>query len=362
MSVSNDSTVSVPRKAVRWRKRALRLCGSAVFLLLLLEVGARVFWWSQYDVSPLHPGRVVYQLYKTLEPVETAPVAQDDGVLNILLLGGSVMRRAHDSGAIYKGLNKFYKGRFRIFHLAEPGHTTLDTLYKMRRVRDKSFDLVIVYHGINDVRANNCPDAVYQPDYTHVTQYRMARQVMDGGSPDFLLPVMGQYLWSHFVLEPRGQAIPQLHMKAWLKHGATIKTTDAFRNNLRATVDLAREQGAKVVLMSFAYYVPTDYTHERYKAGALDYTADKYSYPVELWGQPANVIKALDAHNGVIRQVARERETYFVDQTALIDAAGKNFTDICHFTAAAMEQFTDNLFSATGEEPLLEIAKGAPDS
>jgi hypothetical protein len=54
-----------------------------------------------------------------------------------------------------------------IHNASHPAHTSLDSLYKYRELQDKSFDLVIIYHGINKTRANNCPPHVFQADYSH---------------------------------------------------------------------------------------------------------------------------------------------------------------------------------------------------
>src|SRR6185503_11433176 len=104
-----------------------------------------------------------------------------------------------------------------------------------------------------------------------------------------------------------------------------------FAANVREIVTTAKSKGERVVLMSFAHYIPENYTIEAFREKRLDYTA--HLCPVELWGRPANVTATLAEHNAVIREIVAEHpDVIYVDQAALMPKSGKAFDDCCHLT------------------------------
>ena len=79
-------------------------------------------------------------------------------------------------------------------------------------------------------------------------------------------------------------------------------------------------------------------------AGELDYTYRDYSYPVESWGRPENVVAGIEAHNDVVRALATAHpDVVFVDQERLVAPTKENFVDICHFTNPGSRRFVKNM-------------------
>jgi hypothetical protein len=94
--------------------------------------------------------------------------------------------------------------------------------------------------------------------------------------------------------------------------------------------------------MSFAWYVPPGYSLERMRARRLDYSDPLL--PLEAWGEPESVARALSAHDAVLREaVARRPEVLFVDQEALVPRDGRHFRDVCHLSPLGAEVFLDGL-------------------
>ena len=80
-------------------------------------------------------------------------------------------------------------------------------------------------------------------------------------------------------------------------------------------------------MMTYAYYIPPDYSRERFEKGQLDYarsTVVKGS-PIEIWGLAVNVRKGMDVHNNVLREFAKTDGVFFVDQQALLGNHAENF-------------------------------------
>lgn len=324
-----------------------------VLVLMLLvcvcgECGSRAFW-ALRGVPALTAQRMIHRsFYPELVSIENAAPRRDDEVLDILLLGGSVLHNQY--GNIEQLLREelFRLGRpARVYNVAMPGQTSLDSFYKYRHLSDKTFDVVIVYHGINEVRANNCPPDVFRSDYSHYSWYRLinawerapdSRWFAGPYTLRFLVTKLGERLgWVAYVPthEPR---------ESDLKWGADLKTVDSFRRNLEGIVELARSRGQPVILMTFSYHLPPDYSRERFNRRALDYLT--HSLPVELWGRPEHVAAAIEAHNGVVHSLAAKHGVGLVDQAALIPRDGKHFNDVCHLTHEGCAVFVENLVPA----------------
>src|SRR5262249_13348059 len=131
-----------------------------------------------------------------------------------------------------------------------------------------------------------------------------------------------------------------------LEEGGDIKTDRTLRQNLLEIVTCAANRGDLVVLATFAYYVPPNYTRERLEDCSLDYGfhSARQSCAAELWGKPRHVVAALEVQNAAIRSLAADHpEVLFVDEQHLLPATGRMFIDPCHLTDAGCRQFVENL-------------------
>lgn len=272
----------------------------------------------------------------------------DEPCFDILMLGGSVLNNKYGDieHVLQERLIRETKQCVRIYNLAEPAHTSLDSYFKYLHLQEQSFDLVMVYHGINEVRANNCPASQFKKDYSHFSWYKLIQDFeSQADSRWFILPytvkfvalkAAGRLGWSGFLSEHEPDADS-------LEYGCNVKTADSFKNNLSRIIEIAKEKNESLVLMTFGYYLDENYNRADFDARKLDYTA--HSFPVELWGRADCVKKALDTHNDVIRSLvtADNGNVSFIDQERLIPDAGLYFNDVCHFTHEGCEKFVENL-------------------
>ena len=98
--------------------------------------------------------------------------------------------------------------------------------------------------------------------------------------------------------------------------------------------------------MTYAYYIPSNYSLERFQRGELDYARSSVKgSEIEIWGLPENVRKGLDVHNTVLRELGKGEGVLFVDQQALLGNEPKNFIDVCHLSPAGMEQFVQHILA-----------------
>lgn len=337
---------------MKLNRRLKRVCSFALyalFLLLLAELGARAFWKARGVPFFTAHKKIYRSFYPSIAPLERESL-DDEECFDVLLLGGSVLHTDYGDieHVLRERLTRAKRSCVRIHNLSAPAHTSLDSYYKYRHLTRKSFDVVIVYHGINEVRANNCPTSVFRSDYAHFSWYRLindferkadSRWLIFPYTIEFVvLKVVDRLGWSGFL--PTHEPDPES-----LDHGCDIKTVESFRNNLAGILEIAARKKEPVLLMSFSYYLPENYSAERFERRSLDFTV--HALPAELWGKPECVATAILAQNAIVEELAGGFDrVFFVDQQTLIPKEGRYFNDICHLTHEGCERFVDNIVAA----------------
>ena len=327
-------------------KKITGLVGYLLFLFLILEITVRLFLSVDMGVPFFKPSELIYKYYPELKSV---PAYKDNKTYDILLLGASTLNRkvGDIEPLLYQKLNGKTPYKVRIYNLAIPAHASLDSLYKYQALRGRQFDLVLLYDGINEVRANACPPAMFKDDYSHYAWYEEISLLK--AHPEINVAVLPYLIHKLFAIMYDRAAhieyVPTIAPKEeWLKYGADIKTRNCFKRNIEAILAIAQEKHEQILLMSFAYYVPQDYSLDKFTKKQLDYGYLPLSAPVEEWGSPMNIIKGLQVHNDVIREMALfYPDIVYVDQEGLMPKNGVYFGDICHFTRQGCEQFVDNM-------------------
>ena len=276
----------------------------AVLWIVGLEAASRAYWWYDKDVDPFAFDGLVRAFYPELRRAK--PSRNDDQRYDVLLLGGSTLNYA--ARAIDRRLDRQLTQPVKIHNVALPSQSSRDSLYKYRWLADRRFDLVVFYHGINEVRANNVPDELFEADYSHYSWYAVVNALFEHPEhPVLAFPFTLRFLALR-VAEELGirQVVPQdAPRDDWVDFGERIKTDISFRSNLEEILGISKERGEQLVIMSFASFVPPDYTKEKLRAGELVYTpTGGTTFPIEIWGRVNNVLAGVAAHNQVIREGA----------------------------------------------------------
>ncbi len=321
-----------------WQRKLFLRASYVVYLAALIWAGDKLFWQLLLRGNTAH-SETTHDVYRVFYPelwtsgVIADSISASDQSFDVLMLGGSVLEQVADE--FEAGLRERMQRPVRVYQLARSAHTSRDSLLKFQKLHDKDFDLVVVYHGINDVRMNCCPAAEFRDDYSHCHWYRSLRLHREEKSLS-LPSVLHDQLTNLISLgEPDSEN---------LKYGGTIKTAVAFRSNIEAIVREATARNASVCLMTFAHFIPDDYSKSKFLRGTLEYQTGEFAIPAETWGYPWNVTATLDAHNAEIRDlVVREPAVIFIDQQKLIPRNGQHFSDPCHLTAAGCRAFADNM-------------------
>jgi hypothetical protein len=333
----------------RWRdlRRGTRLCLLATFVLvptLLLEVSVRLYWTMSKKIPFFHTEQIWDTFYPEMKDsgVAAAPEDRNDGFFDVLILGPSVFHPFYGDLAVRlpTAIGNTLSRPVRVYNLGYPGRTSLDSYQRYARLGRKRFDLVIFYHGINDTRLNNCPARVFRTDYMHAPRYKQIA-LLDSHPEHryFALPYSIRYLLSRWQDQLNLSTLPR---GRWNHYGNELKTPPCFEANLKKIIALAEQRGDPLLLMTFTYYIPSNYSDEAFKAKTLDYAA--HHDPLRLWGTPENMPRAIDAHNAVVRQLAAEHPAIaFVDQQRLMPVGKRYFNDPCHLTLQGCEVFVDNV-------------------
>lgn len=349
-SVTKAIPAQMPRQLVHWPRsagrRVLFVGCYFVFLVAVLWAGYRLYWSWKLGVSLIGPIEVWDHYYPELRRsgVLTAKVRPDDEFLDVVMLGGSTLENSWgDIEALLKtGLQRELgdSHRVRVFNLAMVAHTSRDSVLKFSRIADKPFDLILIYDGFNDCRMNNCPREMFRDDYTHCVWYRSMEKRKKAGTVKLPAELLNDTSPS-IVMNPDEQ---------YLQFGGDLKTPGPFRHNLEEILALAKRHESLVVLQTFAYHIPPGYSDAKFKRGELNYSHQKgvNHCALELWGTAPNVVKCVDAHNQIIRELARTGPGHpvLVDQHGLIPHDGRHFIDPCHLTDAGCRKFVDNVLPA----------------
>ncbi len=314
----------LPTRGRLWRFRLLYLAfllAMSATALNLVRIQADV--WDHYYPELVASG------------ARSAPTDRDDGTLDILTLGGSVLYQAE--AALEARLRKDLKKPIRCYHLSTTAHTTRDSLLKYRQLAKRRFDLVIVCHGINDIRMTYWPPGQFRPDYSHCPWYaHLARDAQSGTLS----------LWERIVqfASQEGLGPPD---PTQFPHGTPLQTAPAFESNLEHLASLAAERDDRILLLTMASYLPAGYTRQRFEDGTLDYGRGDVRYAAELWGEPGQVADGISEHNDRTRSVARRHSiAELVDLDKHVAPSGQNFSDICHLTTSGQQRLVDAVVPA----------------
>lgn len=330
------------------RKRLKFLLLYTVFVFLLFEGSFRTYLALRGNASFFRPADVILDSYPELALCRNIGDDASDNTLDILILSGSALNAnfVDIGGLLIQRIKKVCQTQPRIYNLSMLAHSTRDSFLKRSLLSNASFDIVVVYHGINDARANNCPDKMFDTSYSHYQFYERVnalyrhRRLLNWTT----LPLaLSETVISLKQLTRKDRYMP-LHRPRpeWVCYGGNIKTVHPFRTHIMGISQICKRKKEALVLLTYAHYVPSDYSLEAFRKKELDYV--EHLYPVELYGESSNVEAAILAHNHVTAEIAHsDPDIHLLDMAQIIPNEGSYFDDICHLSDAGYEVFADAL-------------------
>ena len=356
---------SAGRWRPRWpRSRSRRLVFLALYLGFcwgVVWLGVRLFWLVGSAVPFSQRPSAWDHYYPRLRQagLVAQPATRTDNRFDLLLLGGSVLDPEWGTveAELQRRLEARLPGRWRLANLGQAGFTSRDSLLQYQHLGEQRqrFDLVLVYDGINDTRLNCCPPELFRDDYTHAIWYRQFADELARGTPT-LSRVAVAGVRSAFDRNRLGTPDPEL-----LDFAAVPQTPRCLRANHAALCELAVERGDPLVLLTFAWHIPPDYTLQKFGDDELDYARQgKNRCAAELWGKAEHVAHALRLQNEEIRALAadwRERGgttagwpgVRLLDMEEQLPHTGEIFIDPCHLTERGSAAFVEILWPVVAE-------------
>ena len=361
------------------RRRRTRILGWMLpaALVLLAEAIGRLWLVHVQGMPAGRPDAPVLAYYPELRPAWVTPIAPDDGHFDLLILAGSVFFDYYGGPAMHlrTALEARGASNARVWNMAWPAHGSRDSLIKYRWLGHKRFDAVLVYHGINELRANNAPADRFRPDYAHMAWYaevnRVAGRPLAAPLSWLAVPRLAGWTWAGVdrLLRPPVVAVDGIPSPQAMADGGEIKTRASFRSNLQQIAVLARERGEPLILSTFAHHLDPAYSKERLlhdqglsearvRRGAvrrldarrqLAYAAPLYAdfaQPNEIWGRTEHLLAGLAAHNQAVRDLAEEMKLGWVDGEAAVPKSADQFIDLCHLAPAGVGSLTRALAPA----------------
>ncbi|MEZ4900803.1 MAG: SGNH/GDSL hydrolase family protein [Spirosomataceae bacterium] len=286
------------------------------------------------------------KFYSELASIQSTSVSQNDSTFDVLILGGSAMSREFGL-SINKTLDSLLnqpknRKKARLFNAATPSHTSLDNLNKYRMLEKQRFDLVIYYEAINETRANNIPKESFSDDYKHIIWYYDLALIKLHPEVNWtVLPFIVHKSINLLKDKLSGKKFLELHTANpdFIQYGKEIKTTKPYRQNIVQIVREAQKRQEKILLMTYALYVPPSVIGNGGYTDYRDFAACQYPSPLWLWGDPINVETGVRQHNEALRQVATQYHTYFFDMDRAFDRTKDYYCDLCHLSETGGKHF-----------------------
>ena len=341
-------------------KRGFKWVLYLLFLLIVFEIATRSFFSIAIDIPFFKQDRIFLKYYPELRPYLDQTILAKEGQKNVLILGGSVVNvnfcnfqdllnngaKASATGVVY-GVDT----------LAKYAQNSLDSWYKYDLLRHRKYDNVLFYHGINDTRTNNCPSDVFDLDYRQVEFYNELFVLFRHPEINLtILPYLTDFLIQKLLSStgikptiPKEYNIMEFYFDKkitntdWWEYANEIKSKNSFRRNLDRIASLSVEKKEKLIVISYAWFQPDDYTFEGFIAKKLGYT--DHAWPTEIYGPPAYVPLGIQAHNEIGREITRKypnlKHLEFADS---LPKEGPYFLDICHLTPLGCQRLGEAVF------------------
>ena len=263
-----------------------------------------------------------------------------DGVYRIVALGGSTtygIPLGHWKQAYPWALQEMLRhdhgyGQVEMVNAGVPKYTSWESAVNLLlRVPELEPDLVIIYHGINDLFARMVDPAMYDGLYSGRGYWKETEYPLPSSA---LLRLAMNKLGQESVPERLGSSFARPAGFAACNPNHTVAEGECsgldmtarevlsanppvyFERNLRSMITLAREMGSRVLLLTWAYS-PLEYDVPRNSSMARDYMQE-----------------GIAEQNAIARALAAEYGTLFYDLAANMSIDRELWADDLHMSEA----------------------------
>ncbi len=234
--------------------------------------------------------------------------------------------------------------KITIINAGVPGFDTAQSIGNLAlRVMAFKPDVVIIYHAYNDLKAIR-PDRKFSFDYSHIhpTPYGYYKE------PMFLIRFLNR---SMFYVRLRNKYRDYAKKKNVMKTKRTNEipkvASETFERNIRTLVAIAKANNAKVILSSYAtlHNLDWDYSSKKVIARLSQlkkmelYSLQNFTPGLSLGA----IIKGLKKYNAILKKVAIDTHSGWVDNARLVPHEDRYFVDRVHFSKEGAAVMARNL-------------------
>jgi hypothetical protein len=325
-----------------------------LFLFLsLFDLALRLILTAYGGASVLRPKEIIYHYYPMTRDIKEQYAHTDTHSYKILVLSCSTLQK--DWGDIKIQLEKRLNisdkmaspgaDSFSVFNASGIGFSSRDNLTCYRLLSDLRFDLVIDYSGINDARFNNCPGGIFKNDYSQIPWNNEINCILRHPEMNYtVIPFFIDFSYQLIYESIAKDKFIPVHYsmrQSWWDFGSDLKSLKAFKSNIEGIQALSKEKKEQLLFVSYCYYIPSDYTLKKFKCKRLDYTYQKNSREIEIWGWPKNISSFLDSADIVVKRIATDNNVPYLNIRPEFEGKSLYFADICHFSPAGLTSFSD---------------------
>lgn len=290
-----------------------------------------------------------------------------EGVYRVFVLGGStVLNREvkYKKNAAYlleQKLKKQYPGKkIEVINAGKDYYTSEHSLIEyMFYVREFSPDIIIMWHGINDLymscSINGITNGQYKSDYSHffgavsniIYSYFRPQPVIQIKllTFDFFLKFIQENFYSD-ITNSYDKFQKNKAAKSYLLNTGTINnydfpSIDAYKRNLSYFVRILKEENVPLILGN---------QPSLYKDNPTVTETEKIMFP-QLFCEKNNKYlsmnsfkKGLDMFNEAVKEIAQKNNVIFVDLNREIPKSLNYFVDGVHYTEKGNESIANSLF------------------
>ena len=259
--------------------------------------------------------------------------------MRILLLGGSVMFNRHMSDKLKPKLQEIFpQKKIELVNASLRSHTTASSALKIKLLKEYQFDYVFIYHGINDLWVNHAAEENYQEDYSHFNSWYKRGWLLNNST-------IARSAFNFFSLLKPHVDRQYIFPKKEFMNRCDYCSTVSFANNINTIITTANAYHSKVLLITFAFNIPKNYSRNEFLENKLGYiNPDNYNKTdVFNWGTPAYVTTGITKHNDIIRSIAKQQNTMLWDADKALSDHIEWFGDVCHFNDEGVDQFIHGL-------------------
>lgn len=251
---------------------------------------------------------------------------KEKGTVRILCLGGSTTFStgcARDEttypAQLQTALERRIAGgklraeRVEVLNAGVPGYRSAESILQFERYRHLDADIVIVYHGINDITWGNDTD-FYRDPLNHPRPEERLQRARRRASSSLIVAA-----W-HRLMNPRREKLDG----AGSRNYPTART--AFEGNLETLADNIRASGAVPVFATFETRLRDGLDAKTRKVIEED---PSFSISFERFDE---MLEALRSYNDSVRRVAGRQDVACIDLTGKVPADAANWSDFCHVT------------------------------